>query len=308
MSRSWAGRRFVALEVGRFALAGAIALVIVGLATAIASRRVGEREAIANARTTTVTKAQGLVAPALTDGVLNGTPSAIGAVDAGRAARRARWFAGTREALERRRHDRLLRRASPRRHALHPRRRREGRLGIGQDRGRGQRSLEAGEPIRAATRQAARGVPAGGDAIGQAAALRGVLPVRLGRRATGSQLWRSFAPIALGALIALELVQIPLAYSLARRLRQRSAERELLLHQALEASDVERRHIASDLHDGVVQDLAGVAYALSAQTRRFDAARPRSRCHRELGVDGPGEHPRACGRSWSTSTRPTSVR
>ena len=83
----------------------------------------------------------------------------------------------------------------------------------------------------------------------------------------GSQLWRSFAPIALGALIALELVQIPLAYSLARRLRQRSAERELLLHQALEASDVERRHIASDLHDGVVQDLAGVAYALSAQTR-----------------------------------------
>ena len=80
-------------------------------------------------------------------------------------------------------------------------------------------------------------------------------------------MWRSFAPIALGALIALEIVQIPLAYSLARRLRQRSAERELLLHQALEASDVERRHIASDLHDGVVQDLAGVAYALSAQTR-----------------------------------------
>ncbi len=75
-------RRFVALEVGRFALAGVIALVIVGIATAIASRRVGEREAIANARTTTVTKAQGLVAPALTDGVLNGTPAAIGAVDA----------------------------------------------------------------------------------------------------------------------------------------------------------------------------------------------------------------------------------
>ena len=71
----------------------------------------------------------------------------------------------------------------------------------------------------------------------------------------GNQLWRSFAPIALGSLIALELVLIPLAYSLARRLRQKSEERELLLRQALEASDVERRHIASDLHDGVVQDL-----------------------------------------------------
>jgi two-component system NarL family sensor kinase len=88
----------------------------------------------------------------------------------------------------------------------------------------------------------------------------------------GSQLWGSFAPIALGALIALELVQIPLAYSLARRLRQRSLEREALLRQALEASDVERRHIASDLHDGVVQDLAGAAYALSAESRRADRA------------------------------------
>ena len=84
----------------------------------------------------------------------------------------------------------------------------------------------------------------------------------------GSRLWRSFAPISLGALLALELVQIPIAWSLARRLRLRLRERELLLHRALEASDVERRQIASDLHDGAVQDLAGVAYGLSATARR----------------------------------------
>ena len=70
----------------------------------------------------------------------------------------------------------------------------------------------------------------------------------------------------------LELVQIPIAWSLARRLRMRLRERELLLHRALEASDVERRQIASDLHDGAVQDLAGVAYALSAPARRDGAA------------------------------------
>jgi hypothetical protein len=72
-----------------------IALLIVGLATAIASRRVGEREAITNARTTTVTKAQGLVEPALTDGVLSGSPSAIGAVDAafGAMCSMVRWYA-----------------------------------------------------------------------------------------------------------------------------------------------------------------------------------------------------------------------
>jgi signal transduction histidine kinase len=68
----------------------------------------------------------------------------------------------------------------------------------------------------------------------------------------------------------LELVQIPLAYSLARRLRIRQREREALLQRALDASEVERRQIASDLHDGVVQDLAGVAYSLSAAARHED--------------------------------------
>ena len=58
--------------------------------------------------------------------------------------------------------------------------------------------------------------------------------------AAGSRIWRSFAPISLGALIVLELVQIPLAWSLARRLRQRQREREALLRQALDASDLER--------------------------------------------------------------------
>ena len=70
----------------------------------------------------------------------------------------------------------------------------------------------------------------------------------------------------------LELVQIPLAWSLARRLRERLQEREALLQHTLEACEVERRQIASDLHDGVVQDLAGVAYALSAAARRGRAA------------------------------------
>ena len=49
--------------------------------------------------------------------------------------------------------------------------------------------------------------------------------------ASGSRLWRSFAPITLGALVMLELVQIPLAYSLARRLQLRQREREALLQR-----------------------------------------------------------------------------
>jgi signal transduction histidine kinase len=90
--------------------------------------------------------------------------------------------------------------------------------------------------------------------------------------AAGARLFRSFAPISLGALLALELVQIPLAWSLARRLGQRQREREGLLRQALEASEVERRQIAADLHDGVVQDLAGVAFSLAGAARADQAA------------------------------------
>ncbi len=80
----------------------------------------------------------------------------------------------------------------------------------------------------------------------------------------GLEVWQRFAPIALGALLVLQLVQIPLAASLARRLRRQQRERESLLQHAVDASDAERRRIAGELHDGVVQQLTGVTYALDA--------------------------------------------
>jgi signal transduction histidine kinase len=59
---------------------------------------------------------------------------------------------------------------------------------------------------------------------------------------------------------------------LARRIKaqelereQHTKEREALLQQAIVASDVERKRIASDLHDGVVQTLAGLAFSLAAR-------------------------------------------
>jgi signal transduction histidine kinase len=58
---------------------------------------------------------------------------------------------------------------------------------------------------------------------------------------------------------------------LARRIKaqelereEHAKEREALLQQAIVASDVERKRIASDLHDGVVQTLAGLAFSLAA--------------------------------------------
>ena len=70
----------------------------------------------------------------------------------------------------------------------------------------------------------------------------------------------------------LQLVNLALATGLARRLRRGQRDREALLQRALEASNAERRLIAADLHDGVVQDLVGVSYALAAEADRVDGA------------------------------------
>jgi two-component system NarL family sensor kinase len=82
--------------------------------------------------------------------------------------------------------------------------------------------------------------------------------------ASSKRRWMSLLPALLGALIILYLVQVPLAYSLARRLRARQREREELLRRAIDASDLERRRIAADLHDSTVQRLAGVSLSLAA--------------------------------------------
>ena len=83
--------------------------------------------------------------------------------------------------------------------------------------------------------------------------------------ASGRELWQAFLPVLAFALVVLTLLQIPLAYGLARSVRQGQLERERLLQRAIDASDMERRRIAGDLHDGPVQQLAGLSMSLSAR-------------------------------------------
>ena len=82
--------------------------------------------------------------------------------------------------------------------------------------------------------------------------------------ARAQRIFREFGYIALAALILLALIQLPLAWQLSRRVQRGQKERVELLQRAVDASDHERRRIAADLHDGVVQNLAGVSYSLSA--------------------------------------------
>jgi signal transduction histidine kinase len=81
--------------------------------------------------------------------------------------------------------------------------------------------------------------------------------------ANARRLLRALAPPILGAIALIVLAQAPLAWSLTRRLQRGYEEREALLANAIAASNRERRRIASYLHDGSVQDIAGVAFALA---------------------------------------------
>jgi two-component system NarL family sensor kinase len=80
-----------------------------------------------------------------------------------------------------------------------------------------------------------------------------------------------FLPITIGALAALVALATPLMLLLNRRLSRAARERERLLEAAVRASDAERLRISRDLHDGVVQDLAGSSMTLSTLAARTEA-------------------------------------
>ena len=75
---------------------------------------------------------------------------------------------------------------------------------------------------------------------------------------------RRIVPVVLAALLVLGLLLVPLAYTLASRVARYERERQAMIRLAVEASSAERRRVAGELHDGVIQDLAGVGYALTA--------------------------------------------
>lgn len=81
--------------------------------------------------------------------------------------------------------------------------------------------------------------------------------------ADARRLLGALAPPIVGALLLVVVVQAPLVWSLTRRLQRGYEEREALLANAVTASHRERRRVASYLHDGAVQDVAGVAFALA---------------------------------------------
>jgi two-component system, NarL family, sensor kinase len=90
-------------------------------------------------------------------------------------------------------------------------------------------------------------------------------------------------PLGVGLLL-LWLTQLPLARSLAKRMHAAEQERVELLEHAVTASERERERIAADLHDGAVQELAGLTFELAAAGSREPAGPTREAFERSAAI------------------------
>lgn len=100
------------------------------------------------------------------------------------------------------------------------------------------------------------------------------LPVGRSMSAGERAVNREVLPLALTLLLALQLVQLPVTLSLTRTVRRTELARRRAVGRVNQALDAERRRLARFLHDEVVQDLAGVAYALAAVPSVLPAQTP----------------------------------
>jgi len=263
----------VGRAVVQFAVTGAIAVLLLGLASVSLLRDTGTDEAIEDAKRVTAILADGIVGPRVTSGVLEGRPRDVARLDTLMRERVLRegvvrvkiWTAsgeivysdeprliGSRydfggeelEALEEGRGDAEV--VAGVSDLAGPENRFERRFG---------KLLEVYQGITAQD-----GQPLLFESYQRFSSVA----------ASGRDVWRRFLPALFGAMVLLWIVQIPFAYYLARRLRDRQRERSVLLQRAVDASEAERRRIAGALHDGPVQELAGVAYRLAAASAQMD--------------------------------------
>ena len=256
----WLSRPVVA-----FAFAGLLATLAVGALVAVRVRDAGREHAVGEARRLTELAAIGIVQPAIRESLLDGNGAAIARVDRvvrervlGEVRRVKIWTSdgtvvysdqaqliGRRFVLDRRELDVLLG---------------AGTAAAVSSPSAPENVLEP--PVEGLVEVYSRiASPSGRPLLFEAYVPSAAIAE------TGAAVWRSFLPSILGGLAGLYLALLPLGWWMARRLRLAHEEREALLLRAIEAGERERRQIAADLHDGVVQQLAGLSFEIEAASR-----------------------------------------
>ena len=259
-------RREVRTAVGRFLTAGFIALVLVATPVVFWIWAEAERHALANARDITQRLADNVVGPLITSELLDREPAALELLDqalapwlaSGGISRIKVWDEHSRvvysdvesligQEFKQEEWARLLLDGGPATATLET-----------QTAAENEYEADSGELVEVYVRSTSQnGAPmifetySSGDRVRleQQAVLMGMIP-----------------PMLL-SLAVLQLTQLIPAVRLARRIQVHQATRNALLRCAIEASDHERRQIASELHDEVIQDLSGLAYAVESEER-----------------------------------------
>jgi two-component system, NarL family, sensor kinase len=258
--------RFAKNPVVQFLAAGLVVLVIVVISSVELSRRAADEEAIADARTSTELLARSVAQPLIPRGLVSGQPRAVRRFE--RSARRL-LIVGDVKRIKIWRpdgkivySDKALLIGST--YPLGDEEEEALRRGVTDaeisDLSRPENQFEDGSGglLEVYTRiRSPEGRPLLFEAYYSAADIA----------ARRKQVFDAFQPITLGGLLVLVAVTTPMMWALTRRLERSARDRERLLEAAAHASESERRRIARDLHDGVVQDLAGTSFALSATLR-----------------------------------------
>src|SRR4051812_34417235 len=267
-------RTDVAIPLLRFALAGLLAVVVVGAIAVVAQRNAARTDAIRDARTLARLAGKGILEPNVNQALLDGEPEQVAAVDKLVHAKilsedgivRVKLWDSTGHIV----YSDL--------HSLRGR-----RFDLPEDEREAFDTGKTAAELTDLSRAENRFDQLSGKLLEVYLPIKSVegkpLLFELYQRqssvaTTARKTWLTFVPALIGALLLLQLLQLPLAYRMARTLHDNRQEREMLLLRALAASDTERRRIASDLHDGVVQELAGTSYALAAAADRIDGAAP----------------------------------
>jgi two-component system NarL family sensor kinase len=254
------GRR---AAIAQFALSSLALLVVVAAIGAGALKHLATGEALSDAQSVTVAFSHGVLRREVTPAVMRGDPEALAALDRtvhetvlGHPIVRVKVWTPEGRIVYSDAHA-LIGRTFPLPHDL--------------------RGALADDAVRADVSDLAR--PENRLERGRGRLVEVYLPLRLatGRLvmveayhpagridAASHRIWRTFLPMLLGLLLALAAAQLPLAWSQARRARADAREREELAREAERALQAERGRIATELHDGIVQDLAGAAYELHA--------------------------------------------
>lgn len=260
-------RREVRAAVARFLIIGFLALVLVATPVAFWIRAEAQRHALTNARDITQRLADNVVAPLITNQLLAQEPAALQLLD----ERLAPWLANGHvirikvwdehgrvvysdvksligQDFEQEEWARLLLAGGPATATLEYQTAEENVY-----------EADAGELVEVYVRSTSQtGAPMIFETYSSGA----------GVRREQQAVLMGMIPPTLLSLTVLQVAQLIPAIRLARRIQEHQATRTALLHCAIEASDQERRQIASRLHDDVIQDLSGLAYSLESEERR----------------------------------------